>query len=115
MFATLNLALRFVLELAGIVALAWWGFHAMEGPAAGLLGIGAPVALIVVWSLFVAPRARYPQAAPVRLVAGTATLEATAAALALAGATTAAITLAALVGINAVALALTGAASEDLR
>lgn len=53
-----NEALAFLLELAALAGLALWGFSA--GPGLGvqlLLGIGAPVVLIVVWALFCAPRA----------------------------------------------------------
>ena len=108
MLANANLALRFLLELAGIVALGWWGFHAADGPAGVVLGVGAPVALILVWGLVVAPRARYPQSPRFRLVAGTALLEATALALAAAGATLAALALGAVVLVNAIGLAAAG-------
>lgn len=56
-----NELLAFVLEIVAIGALARWGFTAAEGTAASVaLGIGAPVAAVVLWGLFAAPRARFP-------------------------------------------------------
>jgi hypothetical protein len=106
--ANLNLALRFFLELAGILALAWWGFHAADGPAGIALGLGAAAVLIVAWGLFIAPRARYPQSPAFRLVVGTVLLEGTAAALLAAGAVAAGVVLGALVAVNALGLAAAG-------
>jgi hypothetical protein len=55
----LNLGLAFVLELALLAALAYWGFQLDATTAVQwLAGIGAPVALAVVWGLVAAPRAR---------------------------------------------------------
>ncbi|MEV1037558.1 DUF2568 domain-containing protein [Streptomyces sp. NPDC050204] len=55
-----NEAVAFVVELAALAALAWWGF-ATGGGMAGqlLLGVGAPVVAAVVWGMFAAPRARF--------------------------------------------------------
>lgn len=58
---TLNLSVRFLLELCMLAAVGYWGFKTQSGLAMKiLLGIGLPVLLIVIWSLFVAPRAIYP-------------------------------------------------------
>jgi len=55
-----NLALRFLLEVAALVALGYWGFHAGSNDAVHwILGIGAPLVAAVVWGLFVAPRRRF--------------------------------------------------------
>ncbi|WP_405716132.1 MULTISPECIES: YrdB family protein [unclassified Streptomyces] len=55
-----NELLAFVVELAALAALAWWGFATGDGVAARLLlGIGAPVVAAVVWGMFAAPRARF--------------------------------------------------------
>ena len=52
-----NLALRFLLELCALVALAYWGFETGSGAIAKFaLGIGAPLVAAVVWGAFVAPR-----------------------------------------------------------
>ncbi|HEX5401263.1 MAG TPA: YrdB family protein [Pseudonocardiaceae bacterium] len=53
-----NLGLAFTLELAAIVALGYWGFHAADSTGGKfLLGIGTPVVAIVLWALFAAPKA----------------------------------------------------------
>ena len=62
------LTVRFLCELAMLAALAYWGFHVFDGVAAFVAGIGAPVAAIVVWAEFVAPKARHPVSVTVRLV-----------------------------------------------
>ena len=55
----LNLGLAFVLELALLGALAYWGFQLDTTTAVRwLVGIGAPVALAVGWGLVAAPQAR---------------------------------------------------------
>jgi hypothetical protein len=109
MLANANLALRFLLELAGILALGWWGFHAGGGLVAILLGLAAPIALIAVWSLVVAPKALYPQSPLFRLVVGTVLLEVAALSLVTIGATLAAVVLGLAVLFNAVGLAAEGA------
>ena len=53
-----GLALRFLLELAALGALAYWGFREFDGAAAILIGIGAPLAAAVLWGVFVAPKRR---------------------------------------------------------
>ncbi|HSB00375.1 MAG TPA: YrdB family protein [Anaerolineales bacterium] len=58
---TLNLGVRFLLELCMLVAVGYWGFKTHSGWALKIiLGIGLPILLIVIWSLFVAPKAAYP-------------------------------------------------------
>jgi Protein of unknown function (DUF2568) len=53
-----NLALAFLVELAALVAFAWWGYQTGQGTLAKIaLAIGAPLAVAVFWGLFVAPRA----------------------------------------------------------
>lgn len=57
----LNLGVQFLLELCMLAAIGYWGF--MISPGWGMkivLGIGLPILLIVIWGLFVAPRAAYP-------------------------------------------------------
>jgi Protein of unknown function (DUF2568) len=52
-----NLALKFLLELGALAAFAYWGSR--TGPTAVniLLGVGAPLAMAVVWGTWAAPRA----------------------------------------------------------
>ena len=64
------LAVRFVLELAALASLAYWGFSEFDGVLSVVLGIGAPLAAAVVWGLFVSPKARY--GSPVRQAVGEA-------------------------------------------
>lgn len=49
--------LAFVCELAAFGILAFWGFVAFDFPWNIVAGIGAPLLAIVVWALFVSPRA----------------------------------------------------------
>jgi hypothetical protein len=54
---TANLALAFLLELAVLAALGYWGLSTGVGTLARIgLGIGIPVVAVVVWALFGAPR-----------------------------------------------------------
>lgn len=63
------LAVRFLLELAALGALAYWGFRNGGGlPMKLLLGIGAPLAAAVVWGTFISPKASIPVTVPVRLL-----------------------------------------------
>lgn len=53
-----NLALRFLLELAALAALAVWGVHAGHSPGADVaLGVGAPLLATILWGTYAAPRA----------------------------------------------------------
>ena len=59
-----NDGLRFVLELAALTALGYWGFAEHEGVLQWLLGLGAPLLAAVVWGAFVAPKASRPTVDP---------------------------------------------------
>jgi hypothetical protein len=55
-----NEALAFLLELAALAALGYWGFRVGPNlPARIVLGVGAVALAVVVWGLFAAPRARF--------------------------------------------------------
>lgn len=56
-----NEVLAFLVELAALACLFWWGFSLGDGLAVQLL-LGAAVsgAAITLWGLFAAPRARFP-------------------------------------------------------
>ncbi|MFC9595360.1 DUF2568 domain-containing protein [Streptomyces sp. NPDC056944] len=55
-----NEGLAFLLELAALAVLAWWGWEAAENVALRLLiAVAAPALAAVVWGLFAAPKARY--------------------------------------------------------
>lgn len=69
----LNLVLRFVLELLVLLALFLWGVSASTMlPLQILLGIGAPALAMLIWGMFVSPRAARrlpdPQRAVVEVV-----------------------------------------------
>jgi hypothetical protein len=75
----LLLALRFLLELAALAALAWWGAGVHVA-----LAVAAPVAFAVLWGLFVAPKARIVLPLAARRAVELALWSAASAALALA-------------------------------
>jgi hypothetical protein len=51
----LNLALRFFLELAALVAMGYWGWTQHDGFARWLLAIGVPVVAAAAWGIFRVP------------------------------------------------------------
>ena len=51
----LNLALRFLLELAILGALGYWGWTQHSGAWRILLGIGAPLIAAILWATFRVP------------------------------------------------------------
>lgn len=60
-----NEGLAFLLEMAAFAALAWWGFTTGGNMLANIvLGIGAPVAAMVLWGMFAAPKAKFKVALP---------------------------------------------------
>ncbi len=64
-----NLALRFLLELAALAALGYWGAHRPASLAARVaLALLAPLAAALAWGAVVSPRARLRVTAAVRLL-----------------------------------------------
>jgi len=51
----INLAVRFILELAALAALAYWGWTQHTGVLRYLLTIGLPVLGAVLWGVFAVP------------------------------------------------------------
>ena len=92
--------LRFLLELAALAALAYWGFDQFGGGVQWLVGVGAPVAAAAVWGTFVAPKASRPTVDPVRLLLEAAAFGSGVAALLAAGSTALALVFAALVVVH---------------
>lgn len=51
---SLNLLVRFVLELCMLASVGYWGFKTGDGAAmAALLGVGGPLVMAVVWGTFI--------------------------------------------------------------
>jgi hypothetical protein len=48
----INLAVRFLLEIAGLMAIGYWGWHQGEGFLSIILAIGLPVIAAVLWGTF---------------------------------------------------------------
>jgi len=63
-----NYGLRFVLELAALVSLAYWGFDEFGGVVQWVIGLGAPLVAAVVWGRFMSPKASHPVVDPARLL-----------------------------------------------
>ena len=55
----LNLALKFLLELAALAAFALWGAAVADGIPAVVLAIGLPAVAAVLWGTLAAPKARH--------------------------------------------------------
>ena len=51
----INLAIRFVLEIAGLVALGWMGWHYGKGIFRYVLAIGIPLVAAALWGIFAVP------------------------------------------------------------
>ena len=105
----LNLAVRLIVELLGVVFVGYWGLTASDDTAIGIvLGVGAVVAFAVVWGLFLAPTASRGLTKRQKDVIGTIVLLVAAVALALAGQPLAALVYAIVVLVNAAVLWLLG-------
>jgi hypothetical protein len=101
----LLLTIRFLLELAALGALAWWGVRTGETALMKvLLGAGAPLAMAVVWGAFVAPKAAFAVPGAVHVALQLAVLAAAGGALVAIGKVTAAEALAATAIVNGAAL-----------
>lgn len=111
-----NLALRFLLELAGLASLAVVGFQLPgDGALRWVAAVGLPLLLAVAWGLVVAPNTQNGLASVHKELIGTALLVAAAGAVAIAGQPVAGIGLAILVVANqALMLAIGGTDAREL-
>lgn len=106
---SINMTLRFILELCLLAALAYWGFQLEGGwPLRLLVGIGAPLLAATVWGLLVAPKAKRRLADPARFVCELVLFIWGSAALWLAGRPTLAVILLVVYLINRVLVVLWG-------
>lgn len=66
---SMNLGLRFLLEICALVALGYWGFHIGNGTMMGIvLGVGAPLFIAIIWGVFGSPKAIIKLSMPLHLV-----------------------------------------------
>ena len=54
-FHPINLALRFILEMVALLALAFWGWTTHDGMVRFLWAIGLPLLSAVIWGTFAVP------------------------------------------------------------
>jgi Protein of unknown function (DUF2568) len=60
-----NLGVRFLLELASLAAFGYWGATLRTtGALRALLAIAIPLAVALLWGLFISPKARYSTGRP---------------------------------------------------
>ncbi|MFD2443650.1 YrdB family protein [Bacillus sp. CGMCC 1.16607] len=96
-----NLGLRFILELCGLLAIGYWGFHTGKTLITkSLLGIGTPLLVAVVWGMFISPQAPYQLSNPLRILLELAIFGSATAALFSTGQSKIAITFAISVVVN---------------
>jgi ABC-type amino acid transport system permease subunit len=63
------MGLFFLMELCGLAAFSYWGFHMNRGLLLYIsFGIGTPLLVAIFWGTFIAPKASYPVSIPVRIV-----------------------------------------------
>jgi hypothetical protein len=101
---TSNLVLKFLLEIAAVVSLAYWGAHLGTGAVPVIAAVAAPLLMVLVWAVYAAPRSerRLPMRWRIPLELGIFALAAVA--LAAAGQPLLAIVLAVIVVVNAALL-----------
>lgn len=104
-----NLALRFLLELVGVAALAFVGAQAVDGAWRWVAAVAAPAAMIALWARVAAPKARNGLAPATRQLLGSAILLVVAATLAVSGAPAVAVVYGAAIVVNTALLRRLGA------
>lgn len=103
---SLTLAVRFLVEVAALVAYAWWGWTLPASLQVRLLAaIGTPVVAAVVWGLLAAPKAPVHLAPALVVAVQVVVLGGGVAALASAGRTTLAVILGVVALVDGVLLA----------
>ena len=60
-------AAMLVAQFGMLVGLAWWGLLAFPGVMSWVVGLGLPVAVLVVWQLFLSPNASQPVPVPAQI------------------------------------------------
>ena len=109
MLMLVNAAARFALELAGIAAVGYWGYQAIDtAPARFVLAAAGVVALVVTWGVVIAPNASNAIPPRSRTVIGSGVLLLAAGALAVSGQAPLAATFGAAIILNTVLLFVLG-------
>jgi len=103
-----NLALKFLLEVAGLAAFAYWGANTGDMPWSLLLAIATPLAVAVAWARFAAPKSERRLPLQPRIRFELTVFTAAVLALLAAGVPAAAVAMSALVILNAVLLTVLG-------
>ncbi|WP_088044459.1 YrdB family protein [Bacillus sp. EAC] len=66
---SVNLAIRFLLELCALISLGYWGFHVGSNVYTKFLfGIGSPLLLALLWGTFISPKASFKLPEPYRFI-----------------------------------------------
>jgi uncharacterized protein DUF2568 len=106
-------AVRFIVELLGVGAVAYWGWQTgPDGIGRVALALAATAAFVVVWAFVVAPKADNPLSQPTRDVIGTGLLLLAAGGLAVAGQPGFAAAFAAIVVIDQLVMVALGPAGR---
>jgi hypothetical protein len=104
-----TMTVRFLVEMIGLAAFAYWGYQTpTDGLARLLLTVVPPLTFITVWATLVAPKATNSLSQPQRDNIGTGLLLVAAGALALAGQPVMAVAFAAVVMVDAVLMIVLG-------
>ena len=105
----IHLTVRFLLELAAIGAVSFWGYQAVDSlPARIVVAIGAAAVFVIFWALVVAPNATNAIPADARILIGSVVLLFAGGALALAGQASLGLAFAAAVILNTILLFVLG-------
>jgi len=108
------MAIRFIVELLGIGAVAYWGWQTgPDGIGRIVLAVAAALAMIVIWGFVVAPKADNALSQQVRDFIGTVLLLVAAAGLAAGGQPRAALIFAAVVVMDWIALVVLGSDARE--
>lgn len=63
------ISIFFLLELATLASLMYWGFHLDKGTLMKMVfGIGTPILVAMIWGTFIAPKASIPVPVSLRII-----------------------------------------------
>lgn len=105
MVVSVNLAVRFLLELAAVAAIVYWGWRlGGEGLSGLVFGMALATALVLIWWRLIAPNARSPIPSDIRPMVGSGILLLAAGVLGLAGQSVLALAMAVAVVVTTVVM-----------